>query len=123
VGKGKGKGKKTTSTTSTTPTKSPTKPKTKKSKAKTPTSDSETEELDDTEEEDGGEKQRSGLEETCGKKVSNDWTLPREVEPQALTYLQAHDIMWNKQHPQFNRSDLVDQAWKDFAAAFPPFTG
>lgn len=64
-----------------------------------------------------------GPNSPTGKKAVNDWTIAPEVEVKAVPWLEAHDILWDKRHPQKNRKDLIEQTWEEMAREFPPYSG
>jgi hypothetical protein len=46
-----------------------------------------------------------------------DCTLPSEVEKKAVEWLHAHEILWNPEHEQRNRTDLIQDTWEQFSDA------
>lgn len=64
-----------------------------------------------------------GPNSPTGKRQVNDWTLAPEVEAKAVPWLESHDILWDKRHPNKNRKDLIEETWQEMAREFPPYTG
>lgn len=100
--------------------------KTKGRKRGRETSDSS----DDDDDDEGSRKSATPKKEVprqyvspTGKKAHHNWTLPTEVEINAVPWLENHDILWNPRHNQRHRTDLINQTWEDFAQAFPPYSG
>jgi hypothetical protein len=74
----------------------------------------------DSSAEEGGnqdEEEEAVVAAKTGKKTFKDWSLSDRFESRAIDYLSAHEILWDKSHPDHSDKDIKARAWEEFSTA------